>query len=266
MFGIHMTDWQRGNHIQAFFNPDSTETYLGNTPNVPRMIVGHSYWTNTPVDNLKKYRIQLKDSLDKHNVKFWQTETCIMGNDEEIGGGGGYDFTMKTALYVARIIHHDIVYAGARSWQWWRAVGGDYKDGLIREYTEEGSLDGTVADSKLLWALGNYSRFIRPEAVRYTVTATDDHGKTIPEGDTDPNGLMCSAYLNKDGQWVAVIINYATENKKLKLNLGEGQNVSNWEMFRTSDSNNEHISPVGIIPNGNQVEIPARSVVTFVSK
>lgn len=266
MFGIHMTDWQRGNHIQAFFNPDSTETYLGNTPNVPRMIVGHSYWTNTPVDNLKKYRIQLKDSLDKHNVKFWQTETCIMGNDEEIGGGGGYDFTMKTALYVARIIHHDIVYAGARSWQWWRAVGGDYKDGLIREYTEEGSLDGTVADSKLLWALGNYSRFIRPEAVRYTVTATDDHGKTIPEGDTDPNGLMCSAYLNKDGQWVAVIINYATENKKLKLNLGEEQNVSNWEMFRTSDSNNEHISPAGIIPNGNQVEIPARSIVTFVSK
>ena len=33
-----------------------------------------------------------------------------MGNDEEIGGGGGFDHTMKTALYVARIIHHDIVY------------------------------------------------------------------------------------------------------------------------------------------------------------
>ena len=37
-----------------------------------------------------------------------------MGNDEEIGGGGGFDRTMKTALYVARIIHHDIVYAGAK--------------------------------------------------------------------------------------------------------------------------------------------------------
>ena len=44
---------------------------------------------------------------------------------------------MKTALYVARIIHHDIVYAGAKSWQWWRAIGGDYKDGLIREYTTD---------------------------------------------------------------------------------------------------------------------------------
>ena len=73
------------------------------------------------------------------------------GNDEEIGGGGGYDFTMKTALYVARIIHHDIVYAGARSWQWWRSIGGDYKDGLIREYSDPTFLNGEVKDSKLMW-------------------------------------------------------------------------------------------------------------------
>ena len=73
---------------------------------------------------------------------------------------------MKTALYVARIIHHDIVYAGARSWQWWRAIGGDYKDGLIREYTDPDLQDGRVEDSKLMWILGNYSRFIRPGAVR----------------------------------------------------------------------------------------------------
>ena len=58
---------------------------------------------------LRGIRMQLKDTLDKYNVQFWQTETCIMSNDEEIGGGGGYDRTMKTALYVARIIHHDIV-------------------------------------------------------------------------------------------------------------------------------------------------------------
>lgn len=85
-----------------------------------------------------------------------------MSNDEEIGGGGGYDRTMKTALYVARIIHHDIVYAGARSWQWWRAVGGDYKDGLLREFSNREGTNGRVVDSKLLWALGNYSRFVRP--------------------------------------------------------------------------------------------------------
>ena len=135
MFRTHETDWQRGYQIQAFFCPDSVDTYLGDTPNVPRLMLGHSYWTTTPLSELRNIRSQLRDTLDKHDVDFWQTETCIMGNDEEIGGGNGFDRTMKTALYVARIIHHDIVYAGAKSWQWWRAIGGDYKDGLDRKST-----------------------------------------------------------------------------------------------------------------------------------
>ena len=43
MFRTHETDWQRGYQIQAFFCPDSVDTYLGDTPNVPRMMLGHSY-------------------------------------------------------------------------------------------------------------------------------------------------------------------------------------------------------------------------------
>ena len=86
MFRTHETDWQRGYQIQAFFCPDSVDTYLGDTPNVPRLMLGHSYWTTTPLSELRNIRCQLRDTLDKHQVGFWQTETCIMGNDEEIGG------------------------------------------------------------------------------------------------------------------------------------------------------------------------------------
>ena len=103
MFSTHMTNHERGYEIQSFFCPDSVDTYLGNTPNVPHLIAGHSYWTNTPLESLRDYRRQLRDTLDKYKVDFWQTETCIMGNDEEIGGGGGFDHTMKTALYVATV-------------------------------------------------------------------------------------------------------------------------------------------------------------------
>lgn len=265
MFGTHMTDWQRGYHIQSFFNPDSTATYLGDTPNVPRMIVGHSYWTNTPVDNLRNFRVQLKDTLDKYNVKFWQTETCIMGNDEEIGGGGGYDFTMKTALYVARIIHHDIVYAGAKSWQWWRAVGGDYKDGLIREYPNEDNTDGEVADSRLMWALGNYSRFIRPNAIRMGVIAKNENGEVIPEGDTDPTGLMLTAYKNENGKWSIVIINYSDKDKDMSFDI-ENKKIKKWKMYRTSDAENEKLKPIGSCKENETISIAARSVVTIVSE
>lgn len=261
MYATHMTDWQRGYHIQSFFNPDSTATYVGDLPNVPRLIVGHSYWTNTPLDNLRNIRCTLRDTLDKYKVNFWQTEVCIMGNDEEIGGGGGYDFTMKTALYVARVIHHDIVYAGAKSWQWWRSIGGDYKDGLLREYPNEDGKDGKVVDSKLLWALGNYSRFIRPGAVRLAVSATDAHGKVITEGDTNPHGIMCSAYRNEDGSYVTVVINYATTAKDFTLRSDK----KNWTMYRTSDTPGESLAPVGKAKSGKKLQIPARSIVTFVS-
>ena len=265
MFSTHMTDWQRGYQIQSFFRPDSVETYLGDLPNVPRLIVGHGYWTNTPLSALHDIRCQLRDTLDKYKVDFWQTEICIMSNDEEIGGGGGFDRTMKTALYVARMIHHDIVYAQAKSWQWWRAIGEDYKDGLIRAYTDNDFQNGRVEDSKLMWVLGNYSRFIRPGAVRFAISAFDNTGKPIHEGDTDQKGLMCSAYKNVDGTYVVVLINYANEDKSFSVGKAIGKKLK-WMAYRTSDREGENLKPIEKIKGGQVSRIPARSVITLLSE
>ena len=239
LLGIYKTDWQRGNTIRTLFSPDSAATCLGDLPHVPRIILGHSYWTNTPVPYMKRIRQQLRDTCRHYGVKFWQSELCIMSNDEEIGGGGGYDFTMKTALYVARVIHHDLCYADAESWSWWRACGGDYKDGLIRIYDRE----QRARDSRLLWSLGNYSRFVRPGAVRYDV-----------EGPEDPYGLMASAYRNQDGTWVVVAINYSQREQPFSV-------AGHWRAYRTSDAEGETLRPVPVAPL-----LPPRSITTFVSK
>lgn len=265
MYNTHMANWERGYQIQSFFSSDSIDTYLGDATNVPRLMVGHSYWTNTPLKALRDIRCQLRDTLRRYDVGFWQTETCIMANDEEIGGGGGFDRTMKTALYVARIIHHDIVYAGASSWQWWRSVGGNYKDGLIREHSNIDGLDGFVEDSKLMWALGNYSRFIRPEAVRLSISAFDCSGKQLVEGDTDQHGLMCSAYVNLDGTYVLVIINYADADKKIEFEQTIATH-SIWKQYRTSDVKDENLRYLGVIKENKMVSIPKRSIVTLVSE
>ena len=264
MFSTHIADWQRGYAIQSLFCPDSSATYVGNLSNVPRLIAGHSYWTNTPLEALRGIRMQLKDTLDKYNVDFWQTETCIMSNDEEIGGGGGFDRTMKTALYVARIIHHDLVYAGARSWQWWRAVGGDYKDGLLREYSHRDGSKGYVVDSKLLWAFGNYSRFVRPGATRMGIIATDSDGNTVTEGDTDPTGLMCTAFRNTDGSWVFIVLNYSHESKDITFRLNQ-HDMTSWTPYLTAEGRDMNLLPCTKITNGETTHIPARSITTFVS-
>ncbi|MCK9209031.1 MAG: xylanase, partial [Salinivirgaceae bacterium] len=101
----------RGYQIQSYFSPDSTESYIGNLYNVPKLAVGHSYWTNTPLESLRDVRKSLHDTLVAYNTRFWQSEICVMSNDTEIGGGNKIDLTMKTALYIARVIHHDLVYA-----------------------------------------------------------------------------------------------------------------------------------------------------------
>lgn len=249
LLGIYQTSWERGNAIAAFWSNDSVRTYVGDCTNVPHLMLAHSYWTNTPVDYMKKIRLQLRDELKQRQVKFWQSEICIMGNDEEIGGGGGYDFTMKTGLYVARIIHNDLCYANAESWSWWRACGGDYKDGLIRVYDRQ----HRAKDSRLMWCMGNYSRFIRPGAVRYEVKSSQQE---------DPYGVLTSAYQNVDGSWVCVVINYSEHPQSITLRT-KGTGKKQWQQYRTSDTEGETLKPIGTT-YGRTTLMP-RSITTFVS-
>lgn len=261
VLGIYQTTWERGHALSTFFNPDSTATYLGSTPHVPHVMAAHSYWTNTPIPYMRRLRQQLRDEMRQLGVAYWQSELCIMGNDEEIGGGGGYDFTMKTALYVARVIHHDLMFGDAESWSWWRAVGGDYKDGLIRAYgglsPREQQTDGSIRSgrceaSRLMWALGNYSRFVRPGAVRHEVSSSARF---------DPYGVMLSAYRNANGKWVAVAINYSEQPQPLQLSLSTKQSIT-WQMYRTSDADGETLRPVGTTDGATT--LPPRCIVSFV--
>lgn len=262
MMATHQTGPERGYLIQSFFCPDSTESYIGNLSHVPNLIAGHSYWTNTPVEAMKRYRQQLNDTLKKYDTDFWQSEVCIMSNDEEIGGGGGYDRTMKTALYVARLIHHDMVYANSRSWQWWRSVGGDYKDGLLFQYKNDAGND-TIVDSKLLWAMGNYSRYVQPGAKRIEIGQPGAGSNIQPDSATDPRGVMLSAYMNPDGTMAVVAINYSDKVQFVDLSVAGhiGEAMPEMTIYRTSD-NGESLTPCRT--ESGEVELAPRSVSTIV--
>lgn len=277
MLGEYKAGWERGNEIQCFWNPDSTDTYIGGLPNIADVMAGHSYWTNTPVltptdkayetEGLYGMRKRMKEAFAKVGKRFWQSELCIMDNDEEINGGGGFDFTMEVALYVARVMHFDLTVADAQSWQWWRAAGGDYKDGLIRMYRKGERVGGRgsrrrrepvrenmVRDSKLMWVMGNYSRFVRPGAVRLDV-----------KGAQDTDGVMLSAYRNADGNAVVVAINYSAEERKVSVDtkaIGK-MRYHKAIAYRTSDAEGENLKNIGRVEMRGVVLAP-RSVTTFV--
>jgi hypothetical protein len=166
---------------------------------------------------------------------------------------------MNTALYVARIIHHDLTLTQARSWQWWTAITQvDFKDGLV--YLDDGSEgstgrmgghvesllhDGVVRESKLLWTLGNYARFVRPGMVR---VKCDVEPKQSPV-----DGLLASAYQGPDGEVVVVLVNLSP--KEALCDLGSDGKAT---VYTTSEASSLRRSA----QPAPKITIPARSVAT----
>lgn len=247
-----------------FFFSEESPFYIGDLPNVKKTISAHSYHSVWPVDKQIEYRKMVKDLLKRANpdLGYWMSEYCILQENDEIGGGHGRDLTMKTALYVARLIHHDLTVCHAESWQWWTALSQcDYKDGLI--YLDDGSQgdtgrmgtdvaslfnDGAVRESKLLWVLGNYSRFIRPGMVRIACS--------ISQEQPSPDGLLVSAYANPaNGSVVYVFTNLSEQTKY--ANAGMDRQVQTYTTDKTMNLKRS-------LQRLDNLEIPAKSVVTVV--
>jgi len=168
----------------------------------------HSYWS-TRADKERFMKYMRKNHPDK---PLWMSEWTEMQEGRDAG--------MESALIMANVIHDDLVIANVTSWQYWIAVSKyQYRDGLI--YVNP--LNQDVLQTKRLWALGNYSRFIRPGFVRLETQGGDDT-------------LLVSAYRSADDQrWVVVAVNLANEPVVLKLEALQGQLPESVQQFETSE-------------------------------
>lgn len=259
----------RDNQINEIFAKDGVHS-ISELKHIEPVVTGHSYWSTWPLDTLVTTRTELRDAIKEklpEGYNYWQTEYCPMEqNADNPNGGGGRDLGMDAALYIARIIHADLTLANATSWQSWTAFSdGDYKDGLIfvsddfntntdRSIRQETlKTDGEFTDSKYLWALGNYSRFVRPGMVRVEIANSIDN--TLEEC----NSVMASAYKDpKTGDMVVVAINFSKENSKVNL---EVDGFKKAKVYETSDENS-----LSFLGNKklNKYSLPARSITTFV--
>lgn len=199
---------KRGNQIQEFFAP-SSPNYLGDLNHVSKVISAHSYFTTSPSNTSVAMRQRLHEEVKRFPaLSYWMTEYCILGGNEGEINGGKRDLGMDAALYVARVIHQDLSVANASAWNWWLAVSPyDYKDGLI--YIDKNKTNGDFYESKMLWALGNFSRFIRPGFQRIALKSSSPNEEKI----------NASAYLSSDQEeMVIVLINPENQPKEIQLN------------------------------------------------
>lgn len=227
---------------------------------VGNKMASHSYWSDyskSGDDRLGRLRELLHENMKKYDpeAKYWVTEYCILGDY-----GPGRDLGMDPALHVARTIHYDLTMANAAAWQWWTAVSKvDYKDGLIYTDFNEAGDEQNILTSKILWTLGNYSRFVRPGAKRISLTGLDEQARS---------GLLGSAYIHDQEQTVTMVfVNDSEEEKHIQVSLegwDEARSISAMEYYVTSADHDLAKRGDVLVRDDHTLEavIPAKSVVT----
>jgi O-glycosyl hydrolase len=255
----------RSDVFNVFWNPSSA-FYIGKFPTVDKILSSHSYGAQSNVSNLLSFRDKAAKRISSINptVNNWQSEYCILGTEDNIQGPGR-DLGINAALYIARVIHTDLAIGNASAWQWWLGVSpSDYKDGLVYIADVNGAMgenvstksDGIIYKSKMLWAMGNFSRFIRPGMIRVN-TQMEKFTNT-----TDAAvGLMISAYKNpQKKELVIVVLNMADKSEKIKLS-GLSFSSPKLKTYTTTDNKELKFSEVTATDN---INIEGRSITTFV--
>jgi len=271
------------NQIAAFFDPANTTTYVGGLPSMqPKIFAGHSYWSHPDDTALLDSRIELKKISAALGVDSWNTEWSALQ------GGTGLDFEnftyFDTALFMAKLIFVDLTVGNVGSWAYWTALGtemwghkdrftliglypgADFAD-LASPHNHPLTKTGHIKSQPTLWALGNYSLFIRPGYTRIDISNAEDGGAL-----DDVNGLMASAYISDDNsRIVAVFVNYKDNSCRLAAKFTDGRLPGNIRCYCTDARNTNKSTDDG---GGSglrredhhfgQIIVPARSVYTVV--
>lgn len=175
-------------------------------------------------------------------------EYCVMEHKRDLG--------MDMALRVARVIHADLVEAGAVRWDWWLAVSpADYKDGLV--YTDYRAGGGqNIIESRTLWALAHWSRYVRPGARR--VEAALSAGSALDPSLNDAE-VWPSAFVAPGGeQLVVVIVNQSPERRSVRCLVDRP--VREVSAIVTNAATAMAEAPVR---DGGRVDLPPRSITTL---
>lgn len=240
------------NYIQALLGDEQMRQMIDNKLSL------HGYFADAWRNDMGELRDLVWQEMQEvaPGSKVWMSEVCILGdtgNVRTFHGPGWEADDMEFALHMGKMLHRDLTRLNASAWHWWLAVTGyHYKDGLIKVDSELNA--DTIETSKALWALGHYSRFIRPDYQRVEANGADDL-----------TAVMASAYLSpgKD-KLVIVAVNASEKQQTLQFDFsGLPQYLTIIaDVYLTSD--NHDLAHAGLINLSDAYTQPAGSLLTLV--
>jgi O-glycosyl hydrolase len=247
--------------IQQFYGAGSA-MQLSKLPHMAGFVGGHSYFTDAGDTNRIKVRQLLRDTAYKYGVDFWQTEYSMLADGYKEGVKGKRS-AIDCALFLAKMIHTDLAVANASAWHLWNSYepgspDADTRYYLIALHPNASHTDGDYYQTKGLWAMGNYSRFIRPGMQRLNTLRSDQMDDL-----TASQQVMLSAYTN-DRQVVVVAINYTTVEKEISLNIKGIGRIKAVRKFVTSAKAEDNLKMYPVSKIKGTMLLPARSITSFV--
>jgi len=195
----------------------------------------HSYWSD--LNNKIKFQKYFHDKYPSKQLHM--TEWCEM----KWGLSPGID----SGLVLANSVMDDLLVGRVSSWQFWLAVSKyKYRDGLIAVDMDK----QTISTTKRLWALGSFSRYIRPGYQLIEAKKTGI-GK----------GIKVLACKNpKTNKIVLVVLNNKNHSEKVRLKLGNISMI--YDVYETSASHDLEKILTG--HRENWYKFPSRSITTLV--
>jgi len=205
----------------------------------------HQY--NAPNDASSRAGAREFPEILETGKRFWQTE--VSGSGTHLPKGTG----IQNALFYARMIHWDMTLVQTNAflywWLWTNTPSADFPGALVLIEDDE------IKAAHRLYAMGQYSKFIRPGWFRINCT-------TSPA-----TGIYSSTYRNpKTNEIAIVIINERISASGITLDLS-GAQFDSLEAFRTSENETlKSIDSKSISGNKTDVVLAPFSITTFYGK
>ena len=183
-------------------------------------------------------------AVDTGGKPLWMTEGCLKG---------AYDGGMTNALSLADVVHRSLVTGGVSAWLYWNIIGTPWDN------DNEGLTDPAARDTatpanemaKRAYALGNWSKFVRPGYVRIG-------------GTSDDTNVLVSAFKSPTGKLVIVAVNRSGSSVSSTFTLAGVAGTTMVPWLTSATSNLTQQPSVDVRSGSFTYTLPASSLVTFV--